>query len=58
MIKTIIKALANNHECSHDAAVQLLADHLNRSRMTVYGYLSGKPVPANTLLLLKLNPPK
>ena len=54
MIDSLLTKIQKRHGIGRDAAVLRLASHLGRSRMTIYGYLSGKPVPAMTIKLLKL----
>ena len=42
------------HKTTRTKAVAILARKLDRSDMTIWGWLSGKPVPTNTLKLIKL----
>lgn len=52
-MEQIISDLANKLG-SRTAAVEHVAKLLNRSPFTVWGWVSGKPMPDNQLRLLKL----
>ena len=54
MIDSLLTEIQERHGIGRDAAVLRLADHLGRSRMTIYGWLSGKTVPDTIQTILKL----
>ncbi|MBE9515950.1 MAG: helix-turn-helix domain-containing protein [Proteobacteria bacterium] len=57
LIRDILRGLEKEHNFTHKEAVNALSEHLGRSEFTIYGYLSGKPVPSMVIKFLKADPP-